>query len=77
MKTYKVVINGEAPSYIKEYAEKYNGKPVTKNTFFCLDQDIDFIVCDLQEAHGNVCKADKSAWLTDKNGAWNINIEAN
>ena len=76
IKTYKVSVNGEnVPSYISKYVEQYNGKQVTKDLFYCLDQDINFIVCDCKDAHGNTTKSDKSAWLCAKDNKWNISFE--
>jgi hypothetical protein len=73
MKSYNVVINGNPPSYILKIANAYNGKPVNKDTFFCLDNDISFIVCDCKDAHGNTSN-DKTAWLNDRNdgNTWSI-----
>lgn len=76
MKIYQVTSTGNVPSFISKYADDYNGKPVNKDTFFCLDNDITFLVVDCKEAHGNT-SSDKSAWLCDRNGGntWNIRFD--
>lgn len=75
MKTYNVVITGTPPSHILKIANDYNGKPVNKDTFFCLDNDINFIVCDCKDAHGNT-SSNKTAWLNDRNNGnvWSIDF---
>lgn len=75
MKTFKVVIAGEAPASLVKMFSAYDGKEAKKDAKFCLDQDITFVVCDLKEAHGNMYS--DSAWLSPKNGdcSWNIDIK--
>lgn len=78
MANYSVTSTGNVPSFIAKYADDYNGKPANKETFIALDSDIEFLVVECKEAHGNAYKANKTAWLCSKsNGGndWSIRFD--
>lgn len=74
MKTFKVEFTGNLPFYVKKIVETIEGKDVTKESICVLDQDIKFCVCDLKEAHGNLNKISKYAWLYPRNGGNDFNV---
>jgi len=68
MKTFKVSTWGIVPQIIKDLTTKLNNAEATKDAIFVLNEDINFIVCDLREAHGNLNKINKDAWFAPRNG---------
>jgi hypothetical protein len=77
MKHFSVKFWGEIPELVKPIIEKFDNTKVTPSTFYCLDDEIRFIVNDLGIAHGNTCKIDKTGWLSPRNGdnTWNMSID--
>ena len=71
---FKIESWGVFPSSVASIVSKYNGEVVTSDAIFTLDSDITFCVCDLREAHGNLNKYDKSAWLAPRNGDNSFNV---
>jgi hypothetical protein len=78
-KTFKFDINGTPPNSVMDIFEKFNNKEATREAIKQLDSDIEFVVCDLKEAHGNVNVYGKNAWMSPKNNdnSWNVNIKFN
>lgn len=79
MKTYTVISRGTIPASFKMMVEKYEGLEANRDTCEMLSNDIDFIVVDLREAHGNMDGGFhvRGAWLCPKNNdnSWNVIIE--
>jgi hypothetical protein len=75
MKTFKIDSWGNIPNFLIRILD-YQVKPASRDYISCLDSDISFFVIDCKECHGNLNKADKTAWLSPRNGdnSWNINI---
>jgi len=65
---------GELPYYVDKIVNNYNQKEATPNAIYNLDHDISFCVCDLREAHGNLNKFDKSAWLSPRKNDNSFNV---
>lgn len=74
MKTFKIEHRGELPTYVKAIVEKFNGVKADKASVAYLDDEIKFCVCDLGEAHGNLNKFSKDAWLCPKGGDDSFNV---
>ena len=79
MKTFKIEATGILPMYVSTLVQVYTNKAVTKEAITQLDSDIAFCVCDLKEAHGNLNKHSKDAWLSPRNsdGSFNVRITFN
>ena len=73
-KEIKIEHRGELPSYVKTIVDTFSGKKIEKGTIDYLDQEIAFCVTDLRQAHGNLNKHDKSAWLCPANGDNSFNV---
>lgn len=79
MKSYTINQRGEVPSFISKMIGDYEGKPADRHTFERLDADVNFLVVECGECHGNTDKGAKvgGAWLCPKNGdnSWNVRID--
>lgn len=76
-KTFTIESWGAIPKHVQStIVDVYAGKQVNSDLVSDLDSDIAFVVCDLGEAHGNLNKASKSAWLSPRNNdnTWNVSI---
>ena len=73
-KMIKIECWGNVPQFTQSIIDKYNGKPATRDNLLNLDYDITFCVTDLNEAHGNFNKFDRSAWLSPRNGDNSFNV---
>ena len=76
MKTFTIDARGTLSPIVQGLVDKFNGVKADNNSVYSLDQEITFIVCQCGIAHGNLNKADKSAWLSPRNGdnSWNVSI---
>jgi len=74
MKTFKIETRGTLSPSIQNLVSLFNDKKADKNSVQYLDSEITFVVCDLKEAHGNLNKYDKTAWLCPKNGDDSFNV---
>ena len=76
---FKIESWGVIPIHVQTYIVGYKDKPATKEAILTLNEDIEFLVVLMQECHGNLYKADKSAWLSPRNGdnSWNVSISWN
>lgn len=65
-----------APQSVINLVDSLRAKSVSRNEIDALDSDIEFIVCDLREAHGNLNKYGKNAWLSPRNNdnTWNVSV---
>ena len=68
MKKFIVKSWGIIPSSVQRIIDSVTDKDVTKDAIFVLNEDIEFCVCVLRDAHGNMSKTDRSAWLSPRNG---------
>lgn len=79
MKTFTINQRGEVPSFVSTMIGPYEGKPADNSTFQQLDADIEFLVVECRECHGNTDKGVNvgGAWLCPKNGdnSWNVRID--
>lgn len=77
MKTFTITKTGVIPEIIEKTLTSLSAKTVDKDSLAVLDSDIDFIVCDLKIAHGNLNKFSKNAWFAPKNGdnSFYVNID--
>ena len=76
MKTFTLEYSGKMPKTTEDMLMKYNGLRATKELIDALDSDIEFLVCDIRECHGNLNRQSKEAWLSPRNGdgSFNLNI---
>lgn len=79
MKTFKFNTSGNLPQSVQKIVEQFNNKPADRQAIKNLDSEIEFVVCELKEAHGNLNVYGKDAWLCPKNGdnSWNVTINFN
>jgi hypothetical protein len=73
-KTFKVETWGLIPTSVQSIIDSIKDKPVSKEAIFVLNKDIEFCVCNLRAAHGNLNEVDGSAWLSPNNGYHSYNV---
>lgn len=74
MKTFNFNVSGNLDKFMQDTVNKYQGTKADKYSIAALNSDIEFIVCDLRAAHGNLNKYSKEAWLCPANGDGSFNI---
>ena len=74
MKTFKIESYGILPNSVQSIVNCYNGKESTKATVEFLNDDIEFCVMNYMDAHGNLNKITREAWLSSRNGTKGFNV---
>lgn len=79
MKHFKIATFGEIPKDIQTLVNNYNNPDVIvdKYTINCLEKDMEFLICDLKVAHGNLNRSSKDAWLSPINNDQSFNVKIN
>lgn len=74
MKTFKIKTSGTLHTIISNDILRFNGEPATKDNITILENDLNFIICDLKLAHGNINKDSRSACLSPVNNDGSFNV---